>query len=149
MQKIWKIERIEQMKSIGKIISSLLFPNTLLFLTGELGSGKTTLTKFISRHLNIKSKIQSPTFSILKQYPICFNKKRTFFNHFDLFRLKKEKELIKLLKNLKELTFENINVIEWGKNDPDFYKWIKTPGFLIIQLEIRQINDKRIIKIKY
>lgn len=97
---------------MGKEISALLSTNTLLFLSGELGSGKTTLTKLISQQLGIKENVQSPTFNLLKQYPINFNNKKIFLNHYDLFRLKKEKELNALLKELKELTIGNINIIE-------------------------------------
>ena len=146
--KIWKIEKITQLKKVGKEISALLSTNTLLFLSGELGSGKTTLTKLISQQLGIKENVQSPTFNLLKQYPINFNNKKIFLNHYDLFRLKKEKELNALLKELKELTIGNINIIEWGENDPYFSQWLKNPDYKVIHLEIKVEGGKRVIYAK-
>lgn len=147
MKKTFNIKNLKQLSKLGKHISTLLQPNTLLFLKGEIGSGKTTLTKFIAHHLKIKENIQSPTFNILKQYSIVFEKKTILFNHYDLFRLKKEKELNALLKELKELAHENINIIEWGENDP---QWMKTPGYNIIVVEItqKQKGDQRTLKLK-
>lgn len=57
--------------SLGIKIASLLFKESLILLTGDLGAGKTTFTKGIAKGLNIKDEVNSPTFNILKCY---FNK---------------------------------------------------------------------------
>ena len=44
------------------------FPNMIICLNGELGSGKTVFTKGIANALGIKESITSPTFTIIKEY---------------------------------------------------------------------------------
>ena len=84
-------------------------------LAGDLGTGKTTFTKFVARHLGIKYKLRSPTFVILKKYPLK-RKGYKYFYHLDAYRLKNEKELLHLgweeiIGNKEHLVF-----IEWPEN---------------------------------
>jgi len=84
-------------------------------LRGDLGAGKTTFFQAIAKHLGIKDKVISPTFVIMKKYPLK-NKKYNFLFHLDAYRLKNEKELLNLgweeiVKNNKNLIF-----IEWPEN---------------------------------
>ena len=69
--------------SLGIKIASLLFKESLILLTGDLGAGKTTFTKGIAKGLNIKDEVNSPTFNILKCY---FNKPLNLY-HIDAYRL--------------------------------------------------------------
>lgn len=95
-------------------------------LSGNLGAGKTTFIQAVAKHLGIKNKISSPTFVIIKKYPIAEqarywtgslkNKKYEFLFHLDAYRLKNEKELLRLgweeiINNEKHLVF-----IEWPEN---------------------------------
>jgi len=95
-------------------------------LSGDLGTGKTAFTKAIAKHLNIKNKVNSPTFVIIKNYPIpeqarygagsLENKQYQFLFHIDAYRLKNEKELLNL--GWKEIIEDrgNIVFIEWPEN---------------------------------
>ena len=58
--------------------------------TGEMGSGKTTLIQVISKKLNVKDNVTSPTYSLVNQYQTNLN---NIIYHFDLFRVKTLKEL--------------------------------------------------------
>lgn len=80
-------------------------------LEGELGSGKTTFAQGFAKGLNIKEKILSPTFVIMKRFEIP---KRHFY-HIDCYRINSIKEMKEL--NLKEIIFNpnNIVVIEWAE----------------------------------
>lgn len=85
-------------------------------LSGELGAGKTTFVQAVARHLGIKNKISSPTFVIMKKYPLKNLKSFKFFFHLDAYRLKNERELIHLgwkeiIENEEHLVF-----IEWPEN---------------------------------
>ena len=53
---------------IAQNFESEKFPNMIICLDGELGSGKTVFTKGIANALGIKESITSPTFSIIKEY---------------------------------------------------------------------------------
>ncbi len=85
---------------------------TVIALSGELGSGKTTLTQEIAKILSVKENIISPTFVIMKGYII---KDIAFKNliHIDAYRLKNSSELFKL--GFQELLADknNLIIVEW------------------------------------
>ncbi|MEK7190140.1 MAG: tRNA (adenosine(37)-N6)-threonylcarbamoyltransferase complex ATPase subunit type 1 TsaE [Patescibacteria group bacterium] len=84
-------------------------------LSGDLGAGKTNFTQAVAKYLGIKNKVRSPTFVIIKKYPIK-SKKYDFLFHIDAYRLKNEKELLylgweEIIGNNQHLVF-----IEWPEN---------------------------------
>lgn len=83
----------------------------IVFLSGDLGSGKTTTTKAIAAELGIKEDITSPTFVILKRYEVEGEFKNLI--HIDAYRLKNYAELqkIKIEEYIKDA--ENLILIEW------------------------------------
>jgi tRNA threonylcarbamoyladenosine biosynthesis protein TsaE len=88
----------------------------IVALSGDLGAGKTTFVKAVAKHLGIKNKISSPTFVIMKKYPLKKIDGYKFLFHLDAYRLKNEKELMHLgwgeiIKNKEHLIF-----IEWPEN---------------------------------
>ena len=98
---------LSQIDTISKKISLSLSKTDCIFLYGELGSGKTTFVRSLVHQLQKKNKIKktevvSPTFSLLHEYEI----KNLKVMHYDLYRLKKSKELEKL-----GIFQENDNVI--------------------------------------
>ena len=64
-------------------------------LYGDLGAGKTAFTQALAKELNIKDKIVSPTFVIMKKFSIPEGKHKILI-HIDAYRLKKGEELEKL-----------------------------------------------------
>src|SRR3989338_2364280 len=85
----------------------------IISLEGDLGSGKTTFTQGFAGGFEIKEKIQSPTFVILKIYKIVQHLMLNNFVHIDAYRTG--------AKNLKILSWRdfvknprNIILIEWG-----------------------------------
>ena len=70
------------MIAFGEKLGNALESHSVITLTGELGAGKTTLTKGIGRGLGIKKIINSPTFTIVKIY----EGDKTLY-HFDAYRL--------------------------------------------------------------
>lgn len=84
-------------------------------LSGDLGAGKTAFTKSVAKCLGIKDRVFSPTYVILKKYPIKLKDYKYFF-HIDAYRLENEKELINL--NWEEIinNKENLIFIEWPEN---------------------------------
>ena len=55
----------EEMINLGKVIGSLAYPNMIITMNGDLGAGKTTMTKGIGSELGIRRTINSPTFTIM------------------------------------------------------------------------------------
>ena len=87
---------------------------TIVFLLGDLGAGKTTLTQEIAKEFGIKEKVNSPTFVVMKIYEIK-NKKYKFKKliHIDAYRLE-EKDSLDFLRLTELLSDkENILLVEW------------------------------------
>jgi len=85
---------------------------TLVFLNGDLGSGKTTFTKNLCKYLNLDIEIHSPTFVILKKYDFNIEGFENLI-HIDAYRLSS-------YNDLKKIKFEdylsdknNLVFIEW------------------------------------
>ena len=78
-------------QKLGEKIGRGLKQGTILALSGELGSGKTTFTQGLARGLGIKKRILSPTFVYVRQYPV---KRRSLsvFYHVDLYRIKDDSD---------------------------------------------------------
>ena len=101
----------DETKSLAKRIAQDFKNGGIIALSGDLGSGKTTFAQGFARGLNIKDKIISPTFLIVRQYEIP-NQKNWFY-HIDLYRL----ENIDLKNSgLEEILSEQTNIIliEWA-----------------------------------
>ena len=89
-------------------------------MEGELGAGKTVFTQGFAKALKIKAKIKSPTFVLMKHYPIPdsglrIKKTISNFYHLDCYRLKNYKDLLPL--GVKEILKEpaNIILVEWAE----------------------------------
>lgn len=94
----------------------------VIALEGELGSGKTTFIQGFTSYLGIKEKIKSPTFVLMKSYPLAYNLKPKAYNflyHFDCYRIKDSKDLIPL--GIEEIMNKkgNIVMIEWAERVRD------------------------------
>ena len=106
MEKVIKVNNLEETIALGNRLGLLLQPNMLLTLSGDLGAGKTTFTKGIGQGLGITKVINSHTFTILKQYQGRLN-----LSHFDAYRLEGQDD---------DLGFEEIFdsddvcVVEWA-----------------------------------
>ena len=111
----------------------------ILGLEGDLGGGKTTFLQGLSKGLGIKEKILSPTFIIIRKFPIPFSKFKNFY-HIDCYRIQKKKEVFNL--HFKEIISnpENIVTIEWV----DKIKKFLPKKILILKFEFLNKNQRRI-----
>ena len=101
-------------KSIAEIVSNNIKVGDVLFFNGDLGVGKTTFIKYLINFLQKKNnqsitEIPSPTFNLVIEYQID----DLLVKHFDLYRIKYEKELINL--GIFESLAEQITLVEWPK----------------------------------
>lgn len=68
--------------ALGAEIAKILHPGLIVFLSGNLGAGKTTLARGILRGLDYQGKVKSPTYNLVELYKIS----RLYFYHFDFYR---------------------------------------------------------------
>jgi tRNA threonylcarbamoyladenosine biosynthesis protein TsaE len=96
-------------QDIGRLIAGNLNKGDIVCLFGDLGSGKTVLTKGIGLGLGLdKDRVTSPTFVIIRQYEA-----RIPIYHFDLYRLALPEDILSL--GYEEYLFDQgVSVIEWA-----------------------------------
>ena len=135
------VKSLEHLKQISKKISQKLKNGDCVFLIGEIGVGKTTLTRHLINNIQSQkglkeTEVLSPTFNLLYEYEI----KDLKIMHYDLYRIKKSEELEHL--GIFSENEKTIKIVEW----PDF---IKTPltNKLEIHLEYGKNDNERKIKI--
>ena len=106
------LKTLEDTKNLSKIISKIIKPGDVIFLYGEIGTGKTTFVRFLINHLEVenqikKSDILSPTFNIVYDYEIGQIK----IHHYDLYRLKNYKDILEL--GMFDNSKKHIKIVEW------------------------------------
>ena len=99
-------------KKLAEKLSNFLKKGDVVFLFGEMGTGKTTFVKYLINSMQMKNnedilEVQSPTFNILNEYEVNGLK----ILHYDLYRLKDKKEL-ENVGQIKNQT-DKLILIEW------------------------------------
>ncbi|CAM3559378.1 tRNA (adenosine(37)-N6)-threonylcarbamoyltransferase complex ATPase subunit type 1 TsaE [Erysipelothrix urinaevulpis] len=110
----YKTKNVQETIELGKNFAQSLERGVVIFLQGDLGAGKTAFTKGIAKGLEIEDVVNSPTFTILKEYDGRLNLK-----HIDAYRLEGvDSDSLGLYDLMDD---ENVVVIEWGEflNDLD------------------------------
>ena len=104
------LENEKATSSLGEKIGKFLFPGAILCLNGDLGAGKTALTKSIALGLGIREDITSPTFTIVNEY----EEGRLKLNHFDVYRIGSSDEMYDI--GFEEyIASEGVCIIEWSQ----------------------------------
>ncbi len=103
-----QIESEIGMLELGAQLAAALTSSGVIYLYGELGAGKTTLTRGFLRALGHEGKVKSPTYTLVEPYELSG---RHVF-HFDLYRLQTAQELAHI--GIHDYFFpESIALIEW------------------------------------
>ena len=99
----------EAMESLGERLGAVLRRGDLVLLSGELGAGKTTLTRGIGAGMRVRGPVTSPTFVLSRVHPPIGDAEVPLV-HVDAYRLGSAAELLDL-----DLDFEGAAVVvEWG-----------------------------------
>jgi len=128
---------------INKISNKLKIGN-VIYLKGDLGSGKTTIAKILIQNLFKKYKkkkpiVTSPTFNIVQYYLV---NKQMIIAHYDLYRLRKSSDINNI--GLYDLEDKMISIIEW----PELIKK-KNKNRIEIKLGYTKKDNERNVSIKY
>ena len=105
-----EISSEDAMKQLGEKIGSMLTGGECIELVGDIGSGKTTLTKGIAKGLGITETVQSPTFTINRTYESASGVR---LSHYDFYRLSDPGIMADELREALDDAKTSV-VIEWG-----------------------------------
>jgi len=133
-----RMKSVQDMIDFGKRLGQQLAGGEVLALTGDLGTGKTVLTRGIALGLGIPmDQVSSPTFTLIQEYtgsiPLI---------HVDLYRLERPSEIATL--GLEEyFTQDKIVIIEWAERFPQ----IVPSDHITIRLEYGEAADTRLLSV--
>ena len=136
-----QLRSLKDTENLSKKFAEIIKSQDVIFLYGEIGTGKTTFVRFLINHLEVvnqikKSDILSPTFNIVYDYEIGKIK----IHHYDLYRLKNYKDILELgmFDNSKNF----IKIVEW----PELIK-VKPKNRIDLLFEYTGLEKSRKVKI--
>ncbi len=131
------LKGLEETKEFGIKLGSILEGGDILCLNGDLGAGKTTLTKSIGIGLGVEDYITSPTFALINEYT-----GRNPVYHFDVYRLENVEDLYDL--GFDEYFYSNgVSIIEWA----DKIEKLLPKERIVINIGKSKDIDERLINI--
>ena len=131
------IKNEQETESFGRALAEELKAGDVLALIGDLGTGKTALTRYIAKGLGIDERITSPTFTIVKEY----TEGRLPLYHFDVYRVSDEDALFNI--GIEEYFFgSGICIVEWA----DLILDILPENAKFIYLEYGKDEGERVYK---
>ena len=102
----WTLNGVQETQRFAEQLAQHLQPADLLALEGDLGAGKTTFTQGLARGLGVQSVVNSPTFTIIKEY-----QGRLPLYHMDVYRVGEDVESL----GLDDYFFgDGVCVVEWA-----------------------------------
>ena len=122
----------DELSSIVETLDEVLPKDAIIFLVGNLASGKTTLTKNIVQAKGIEGEVTSPTFSLQQCY-------EGNLYHYDLYRI--ENSEFMELGLFEEFDKEGWHFVEWGDNA--LKTFLINAGYELFTVEIEPFEDKR------
>jgi len=127
----------DELNSIVIYLNELIPKDAIIFLTGNLASGKTTLTKAIAKDRGVEGEVTSPTFSLQQCY------EENLF-HYDLYRI--ENDEFMELGLFEEFDKEGWHMVEWG--DDALKNFLLSAGYEVFTITIEPYDKKRNYRIE-
>jgi tRNA threonylcarbamoyladenosine biosynthesis protein TsaE len=137
MQRIVEIADLATTEAFGRRLGEHLFAGAVIALVGQLGAGKTHLTRAIAEGLGIKNPalVNSPTFVLIQEYPA-----RLPIYHFDAYRLSGAQEFAELGVD-EYFQGEGVCVVEWA----DKVQVTLPPEHVRIEIEVIAEKQRRFV----
>lgn len=131
------LNNLKETEKFGIFLGENLKPGDVVCLNGDLGAGKTTLTKSIAKGLGISDYVTSPTFTIVNEY---YGK--TDLYHIDTYRLD-DKIDVDYLGFDEYFYSDGVTIVEWAEKIKD-----ALPEEYM-EINIKSHDDKRDLEINY
>lgn len=133
----WRTE--EDTKAFAQQLAQDARPGQVIALRGDLGTGKTALTRFLAQALGVREHITSPTFTIVREY----RSGRLPLYHFDVYRIEDPEEMFEL--GYEEYFYgDGLCVIEWA----DRIAELLPEDTLDIRLEYGSTPQERLVTVR-
>lgn len=127
---------VEETTALGERLAAGWSPGTVVALSGDLGAGKTALTKGIARGLGVTDTITSPTFTLVNEHAARDGRR---LYHVDLYRLDRPQQAVEIGIE-EELASDGWTIIEWAEKLGD----VLPVDAVRIHIEIVGENERRI-----
>ncbi|NKQ41324.1 MAG: tRNA (adenosine(37)-N6)-threonylcarbamoyltransferase complex ATPase subunit type 1 TsaE [Sulfurovum sp.] len=128
---------LDELDKVASYMYESIPSNAIIFLRGDLASGKTTLTQAIAKAKGIHSSVTSPTFSLQH----CYGEG---LYHYDLYRISHDEFM--QLGLFEEFEKDGWHIIEWGSNELESF--LKSVDYDIYIVDIEVADDRRKYTIK-
>ncbi len=135
------VNSLSETEEAGRELANYLNFPSCVYLNGEMGAGKTTLSKSIINALGYSGDVTSPTYNLIQEYPVT----QGIVYHMDLYRLKDASELEYLA--IEDLwSNASLFLVEWPDKGG---RYLRPANFEIVLRKIFDKNqDKRHIILK-
>jgi len=130
------VASLEELDKVVSYLNQTVPENAILFLRGDLASGKTTLTQAIAKAKGIEAEVTSPTFSLQQCYG---TKEGNALFHYDLYRL--EHEAFMQMGLFEEFEKSGWHLVEWGSEA--LKAFLEAVGYRVITVEIEAHGNQR------
>jgi len=131
------LDGLKETQDFGLKLGSILRGGEVICFIGDLGAGKTILTKSIAKGLGVKDYVTSPTFTLINEY-----KGRVPLYHFDVYRLEGVEDILDL--GFEEYFYsKGVTIIEWGNK----IERALPEDVLTIEMKMGSHIDERILYI--
>jgi tRNA threonylcarbamoyladenosine biosynthesis protein TsaE len=105
-------------QALGAALARALLPGLVIYLHGDLGAGKTALTRALLHAAGHKGAVKSPTYTLSEPYRIALDGKPVNLIHYDLYRMSSPEEFLDAGFR-EDFDGSNICVVEWPeKGEP-------------------------------
>ena len=126
------IASLDEIDRVVEYLNKIVCEDAIIFLTGNLASGKTTLTSYIAKSKGIEGEVTSPTFSLQQ----CYGEG---LYHYDLYRIEHQEFMEFGL--FEEFEKSGWHLIEWGSDE--LKSFLLSAGYSIYTVTITPFEDRR------
>ncbi|CAN5819030.1 bifunctional tRNA (adenosine(37)-N6)-threonylcarbamoyltransferase complex ATPase subunit type 1 TsaE/phosphotransferase [soil metagenome] len=133
-------------QALGKSLAHCLVPGISIYLHGDLGAGKTALTRAILHAAGHQGHVKSPTYTLVEPYQISLQQQTVTLMHFDLYRMISAEEFLEAGFR-EEFNDSNICIVEWPEKADGILPAPDLRIFLSIagsgrKVELQALSDK-------
>jgi len=120
---------------LGRVLAGLLHFGMVVALHGDLGAGKTVLSRGIARGLGVTEAVTSPTFTVAQEYELS---EQRYFYHLDMYRIDDEEAALAF--GIDEFLFspQAITVVEW----PERIRGLLPERPELLNLQLRHLDEE-------